>query len=48
MTTNKSDDKPVKVDLGKGWKKAIRKYEKDTEGSDPKYAVGIIGHSANQ
>lgn len=27
MTTNKTDDKVVKLELGKGWKKAIQNYE---------------------
>lgn len=46
LSTNKSDD-PVKVSLGKSWKKAVKTYENYTEGDDAKYLVGIIGHSAH-
>jgi hypothetical protein len=38
----------VRLDLGKGWKKALKNYEKDTEGDAAQYNVGIIGHSAHQ
>ena len=48
MTSNKTDDKVVKLELGKGWKKALRTYEKETDGYDSKYQVSIIGHSAHQ
>lgn len=48
MTTNKTDDKVKMVELGKGWKKAIKNFDKETEGEDSKYEVAIIGHLANQ
>jgi hypothetical protein len=48
MTSNKSaDEKVVKVELGHGWKKAIRNFDQDTTGEDAKYNVAIIGHSAH-
>ena len=47
MTSNKTDDKPVKLELGKSWKRALKTYEKETEGYESKYQVSIIGHSAH-
>jgi len=47
LSHNKSDE-PVKVSLGKSWKKALKTYENYTEGDGSKYSVGIIGHSAHQ
>lgn len=48
MTTNKTGDKVEKVELGKGWKKALEIYERKIEGEDNKYSVSIIGHTAHQ
>lgn len=48
MASNKTDAKVTKVELGKGWKKAIKNFEKETEGEESKNEVAIIGHSAHQ
>lgn len=47
MTKNHTDDKPVKVELGKGWKKALKNFNRETEGENSKYDVAIIGHTAH-
>lgn len=48
MTSNKTDAKVVKKELGHGWKHALKSFENETEGEDSDYNVAIIGHSAHQ
>lgn len=48
ITTNTSDAKIEKVELGKGWKKALQTYDQKTnENDDSKASVAIIGHTAH-